>query len=79
MATKKLYAVYDNGKPIGNYTSDGAAELLKISRRLVSVYASAGTRALGRYTFEVVGPLKEEDPLALEWDRVRKKLLTAGR
>lgn len=80
MATKKLYTVYDNGKPIGEYSSMEAAELLHLPCATISAYASSGAKALGRYTFEVCRELEFcTDPLFIEWDKVRKGILTAGR
>lgn len=80
MATKKLYTVYDNGQPIGEYSSKDAAELLRLPCATISAYASSGAKALGRYTFEVYRELEfSMDPLFIEWDRVRNEILTAGR
>lgn len=78
MATKKLYTVYDNGDPIGDYSSLEAAKLLNLPCATITSYASSGAKALGRYTFEVAGSITD-DPLAVEWDRVRNKILTTGR
>lgn len=78
MATKKLYTIYDNGDPIGDYSSLEAAALLNLPCATITSYASSGAKALGRYTFEVAGSITD-DPLALEWDRVRNTILTAGR
>lgn len=78
MATKKLYTVYDNGDPIGDYSSLEAAALLNLPCATITSYASSGAKALGRYTFEVAGSITD-DPLVIEWDRVRNKILTAGR
>lgn len=77
MATKRLYTVYDNGEPIGEYSSMEIANLLKLPCATVSSYACSGAKALGRYTFDVAGSITD-DPLAIEWDRVRKQILTAG-
>lgn len=80
MATKKLYTVLNNGKPIGEYSSMEAAALLNLPCATISAYASSGAKALGRYTFEVCRELEFcTDPLFIEWDKVRSKLLTAGR
>ncbi len=76
MATKKQYTVYDNGDPIGEYSSLEAAALLNLPCATITSYASSGAKALGRYTFEVVGSITD-DPLAIEWDRVRNKILTS--
>lgn len=78
MATKKLYTVYDNQNPIGEYSSLEAAALLNLPCATITSYASSGAKALGRYTFEVAGAISD-DPLAIEWDKVRNKILTAGR
>ena len=78
MATKKQYTVYDNGEPIGEYSALEAATLLSLPCATITSYASSRTKALGRYTFEVAGTITD-DPLAIEWDRVRKVILTAGR
>lgn len=78
MATKKQYTVYDNGEPIGEYSSLEAAALLKLPCATITSYASSGAKALGRYTFEVAGTISD-DPLTIEWDRVRNKILSAGR
>ena len=77
MATKKQYTVYDNGEPIGEYSSLEAAALLNLPCATITSYASSGAKALGRYTFEVSGAITD-DPLAIEWDRVRKEILKAG-
>jgi len=77
MATKKLYTVYDNGDPIGEYSSLEAAALLNLPCATITSYASSGAKALGRYTFEVAGSITD-DPLAIEWDRARKEILMAG-
>jgi hypothetical protein len=80
MATKKLYTVYDNGKPIGKYSSMEAAGLLRLPCATISSYASSGAKALGRYTFEVYRELEFcTDPLFVEWDKIRNEILTAGR
>lgn len=78
MATKKLYTVYDNGDPIGDYSSLEAAALLNLPCATITSYASSGAKALGRYTFEVAGAIAD-DPLTIEWDKVRNEILTAGR
>ena len=78
MATKEQYTVYDNGEPIGDYSSLEAAALLNLPCATITSYASSGAKALGRYTFEVSGSISD-DPLAIEWDRVRNKILTAWR
>lgn len=64
MATKKLYTVYDNWDPIGDYSSLEAAKLLKLTCATITSYASSGAKALGRYTFEVAGSITD-DPLAI--------------
>lgn len=78
MATKKLYTIYDSGDPIGDYSSLEAAALLNLPCATITSYASSGAKALGRYTFEVAGSITD-DPLAIEWDKVRNKILIAGR
>ncbi|MDR2024042.1 MAG: hypothetical protein LBQ71_12565 [Hungatella sp.] len=76
MATKKLYAVYDNGELIGELSAQEIADRFKISSHLVSVYASSEIKAKGRYTFEVVGPLGSNiDSFSLEWTEATLKIL----
>lgn len=77
MATKRLYTVYDNGNAIGEYSSMEIATLLNLPCATISSYACSGARALGRYTFDVAGSITD-DPLAIEWDRVRKQILKLG-
>jgi len=81
MATQKIYAVCDDGKWIGSYTSDAAAKLLGIPRGLVSSYASSGVKALKRYTFQVVADANEIPGISWEdrWDLTRLRLLEQGR
>lgn len=77
MATKRLYTVYDNGNSMGEYSSMEIAKFLNLPCATVSSYACSGARALGRYTFDVAGSITD-DPLAIEWDRVRKQILKLG-
>ncbi len=82
MAAKKLYAMYAEGTKIGEYSSREIADLLKIPQNSVTNYADTGLLYKGRYVFEVVcegaGKTRKE-PLLKEWDKVRVRILTAGR
>lgn len=78
MAARKIYAVFDYGTKIGEYTSREIARLLQVPQNSITNYASTGLLYKGRYTFEVVEP-EQMDPLAKEWDEVTERILTARR
>lgn len=76
---RKIYTLYDDGCKMGQYSALEASALLKIPCASISSYASSGARAFGRYTFEPMESVEEQDPLAVEWDKVRNEILAAGR
>lgn len=81
MPAMKIYDVFDNGEWIGSYTADAITKLYKVPRRLILAYASSGTKALKRYTFETVTEAEQGTRLktwAEQWDAARLKLLRVG-
>lgn len=80
MGSCKIYAVYDNGRWIGSYTTDAIEKLLGIPRKQTPIYASDVTKkARGRYTFLLDDMESRDQVWKKEWDRARLKLLNAGR
>lgn len=76
----KIYAVYDNGKWIGSYTTDAVEKLLGIPRNQVPIYAHDGDKkARGRYTFRPDNPESRGEEFKKEWDKARLRILNAGR
>lgn len=73
MAARKLYALFDYGTKIGEYTSKEIARLLEAPQNSITNYASTGLLYRGRYTFEVVEP-EEIDLLAKKWEEVTKEV-----
>jgi hypothetical protein len=76
---KKLYALYDRGYFMGEYSAPEASALLKIPSATISSYGNSGVKILGRFTVEVIEPSARRDLLAEEWDKVRIEILTIGR
>ena len=82
MGSCKIYAVYDNGRWIGSYTTDAIEKLLGIPKKQAPIYASDVTKkARGRYTFRLDDTDTEswDQVWKREWDRARLKLMNAGR
>jgi len=80
MGSYKIYAVYDNGKWIGSYTTDAIEKLLDIPKKQAPIYASDITKkARGRYTFRLDDMESRDQIWKREWDQARLKLLNAGR
>lgn len=75
---KKLYALYDRGYFMGEYSAAEASALLKIPSATISSYGNSGAKILGRFTVEVMEPSCKRDLLAEEWDKVRIEILTRG-
>jgi len=76
----KIYAVYNNGKWIGSYTTDAIEKLLGIPKNQAPIYAHDVTKkARGRYTFRLDDVESRDQVWKREWDRARLKLLNAGR
>lgn len=72
MARKKIYAVYDRGKHLGDFTAVEASRILDIACAMVSAYANSRARLRGRYTIEAVGTIEiDTERWAREWDQVR--------
>ncbi len=74
----KLYALYDRGDFMGEYSAPEASALLKIPSATISSYGNSGDKILGRFTVEVIEPSSKRDLLAEEWDKVRIEILTRG-
>lgn len=72
MGKNKLYAIFDHGTKIGEYTSKEITKLFCIPRQVVSNYADTDMMYKGQYSFEEVEQVEEKDSLALEWDQVTK-------
>ncbi len=80
MGSYKIYAVYDNGKWIGSYTTDAIEKLLGIPKNQAPIYAHDVTKkARGRYTFRLDDAESWDAAWKREWDRARKKLINSGR
>lgn len=80
MGSYKIYAVYDNGRWIGSYTTDAIEKLLGIPKNQAPIYAHDVTKkARGRYTFRLDETESRDKAWKSEWDRERLKLLNAGR
>ncbi|MFV0240751.1 MAG: hypothetical protein ACK5H4_12035 [Lacrimispora sphenoides] len=78
MGKKLLYAVYDNDKKIGEYTSAEAAAELGVCQRNIVTAISHNQRIKWRYSFVPIGPADyEKDRFAREWDTARKRVLAA--
>lgn len=74
---KIIYALYDNGKLLGEYRAKEIHEITGICTHAASEYAASKRAYLGRYTLVRVG---EELPESLakwakEWDKVRVQKL----
>lgn len=91
MSKRKIYAVYDDGEKIGNYTAAEAEEELGIPQKHISAYAKNNWKYQGRYNFSPQEgsqkvPQKEEpdkksyisNELALDWDFTTRMLLAVG-
>ena len=82
MAARKIFAVYDQGKEEGEFTSKEITELWGIRQETVSCCADTGKLYKGRYLFETVDEViskAKNEPLWKKWDAERLKLLEAGR
>lgn len=86
MATRtKIYKVFRNSDPIGDYTAVDAAEMLKCTPGTVRSYASRGLKLYGEYTFDVM--LESYKPakywsmtpeMESDWESTRQKFLRSG-
>ncbi len=80
MAARKIFAVYDQGKEEGEFTSKEITELWGIRQETVSCCADTGKLYKGRFMFETVDEvISKSEPLWKKWDAARLKLLGAGR
>ena len=82
MAARKIFAVYDQGKEEGEFTSKEITELWGIRQETVSACADTGILYKGRYLFETVDEViskAKSEPLWKMWDAERLKLLAEGR
>ena len=80
MAARKIFAVYDQGKEEGEFTSKEITELWGIRQETVSCCADTGKLHKGRFMFETVDEvISKSEPLWKKWDAARLKLLEAGR
>jgi hypothetical protein len=82
MGARKIFAVYDQGKDEGEFTSKEITELWGIRQETVSCCADTGKLYKGRYLFDTVDEVvskTKNDPLWKKWDAVRLKLLAGGR
>lgn len=80
MAARKIFAVYDQGKEEGEFTSKEITELWGIRQETVSCCADTGKLYKGRFMFETVDEvISKSEPLWKKWDAARLKLLEAGR
>lgn len=82
MPARKIYALYDKGTMIGEYTSMEIAMKLDMQQSTVANCAINGMAYRGRYTFEVVDEMvgkTRKEPLWKKWDEARLKILGAGR
>ena len=60
MTSKTLYAVYDNGKPLGKHTTKEWEDLLYIPRQVIRDYAREGRTYGKRYKFKMVGTIASD-------------------
>ena len=78
--TKNLYALYDRDKYLGDYVAKEIAQICKISGSRVSAIADSGRMISDRYRLELVDTVVVWTPqLRGTWDRMRRRILTAGR
>lgn len=76
MITRVLYALYDNGQYVGDYTAKEISQICGVSGSRVSTFAGIGKIVDGRYRFEAVDTVVIWDPpLKKEWNERRRKIL----
>jgi hypothetical protein len=82
MASRKIYALYDDGISEGEFTSREIKDHWGIRQETVSCCADTGRLYKGRYFFEVVDEVvskAKNEPLWKKWDEARLKILETGR
>ena len=78
--TRNLYAIYDRDEYMGDYTAREIAQICMISGSRVSAIADSGRMISDRYRLELVDTVVVWTPqLRGTWDRMRWRILTAGR
>lgn len=76
MITRVIYALYDKGKYIGDYTAKEISQICGVSGSRVSTFAGIGKIVDGRYRFEAVDTVVNWDPpLKKEWNQRRREIL----
>lgn len=78
--TRNLYALYDDYKYLGDYTAKEIARICQVKGSRVSAIADSGRMISDRYRLELVDTVVVWTPqLRGTWDRMRRRILTAGR
>lgn len=76
MITRVIYALYDKGQYIGDYTAKEISQICGVSGSRVSTFAEIGKIVNGRYCFEAVDiVVKWDQSLKKEWNQRRREIL----
>lgn len=74
--TKKIYALYEHEKYIGDYVAKEIAQICGIDNKRVSAYEDSGRLINGMYRLEAVDEVVNWNlPLKREWNQRRRKIL----